>query len=201
MKPISYYLTDETTTTSAFVSSYKQYAEGSLKGKWLDLSTFDDAEEFQEVVSAITGEKEPETMFQDFQGVPRELAHESMDKERLDILLGFARLDADKKKMVSAFLECVDWNNDWKDLDDVLGEASDRCVGAGYDEFSDFSDERAEEEIEMVERAAEEAPSRDKEMAEHAATLLRQYFDFDAWRRGMEYDYYFREGYVFIRNY
>ena len=60
-----------------YVGTYAKYNEGSLRGKWIDLSECYDQDEFMEVCHELhQDEEEPELMFQDWENIPEELIDE-----------------------------------------------------------------------------------------------------------------------------
>jgi len=55
-----------------YVGTYRKYNEGSIKGAWLDLSAYADQEDFLTACRELhSDEKDPELMFQTFEGFPR----------------------------------------------------------------------------------------------------------------------------------
>lgn len=54
-----------------YVGTYAKYNNGSLFGKWLDLSDYSDKEEFIEACWELhKDEEDPELMFQDYENIP-----------------------------------------------------------------------------------------------------------------------------------
>lgn len=66
-----------------FCSTYKKYAEGSLKGAWLDLEDYACKQDFYEACAALhKDESDPEIMFQDHEDIPSMFITEcSIDEE------------------------------------------------------------------------------------------------------------------------
>ena len=61
-----------------YVGTYARYNNGSLFGKWLDLSDYSDKDEFLEACRELhKDEQDPEYMFQDYENVPESLISES----------------------------------------------------------------------------------------------------------------------------
>ena len=57
---------------SAYVGTYAKYNSGDLSGQWIDVSDFDNMEDFLEACRKLhADEKEPEIMFQDWD-IPEE---------------------------------------------------------------------------------------------------------------------------------
>ena len=165
-----------------YVGTYKKYNEGSLYGMWIDLEAVSDAEEFFKVCRALhSDEADPEFMFQDFQGFPDELYHESMNTEDIERILKYVALDDDERKMLEDYYECYGGNFE----DDELDRAKERCVGC-YDSFQDYADQCADEELACM----------------NAPEFCTRYFDYEAYARDLKYDYSVgSHGYIFNDNY
>ena len=71
---------------SVYCGTYGKYNDGSLCGLWVDISSFDDYDDFIRFCKAIhADEEDPELMFQDFEGFPRQWYSESgMDADAFD---------------------------------------------------------------------------------------------------------------------
>lgn len=64
-------------TRRVYVSTYRKYACGSLKGKWLDFDDYNDLDDFMEACEDLhADEDDPEFMYQDFDGVPKAMVSE-----------------------------------------------------------------------------------------------------------------------------
>ena len=60
-----------------YVGTYARYNNGSLFGKWLDLSDYSDKDEFLEACRKLhKDEQDPEYMFQDYENIPEALISE-----------------------------------------------------------------------------------------------------------------------------
>lgn len=91
---------------AVYVGTYAKYAAGDLAGAWLDLTTFEDVDEFYAVARALhADEKEPEFMFQDFQGFPDELYAEAAGPDTVADWIAYAALDDDDRELLDAWLE------------------------------------------------------------------------------------------------
>lgn len=70
--------TTEKITPKIYVGTYAKYNAGSLKGEWVDLTLYDDLEDFLKGCHSIhPDEADPEFMFQDFEGFPKVFWSES----------------------------------------------------------------------------------------------------------------------------
>ena len=65
-------------TAKIYVGTYRKYNDGSIKGKWLDLSDYLDADEFYTACKELhKDESDPEFMFQDWENIPENFICES----------------------------------------------------------------------------------------------------------------------------
>jgi len=70
--------TTHETKPAIYVGTYKKYNEGSIAGKWIDLSEFEDYDSFVATCRELhQDEEDPEFMIQDFQGFPKASYSES----------------------------------------------------------------------------------------------------------------------------
>ena len=71
---------------SVYCGTYGKYNDGSLCGLWVDISSFCDYDDFIRFCKAIhADEEDPELMFQDFEGFPRQWYDESgLDEDDFD---------------------------------------------------------------------------------------------------------------------
>ena len=66
-----------------YVGTYNKYNNGSLFGKWLDLSDYSDKDEFMEACRELhKDDQDPEFMFQDYENIPEALISESWLSEK-----------------------------------------------------------------------------------------------------------------------
>lgn len=60
-----------------YVSTYAKHNNGSLSGEWVNLSKFNDYDEFVSYIKELHSDEEyPEFMFQDFENIPKEFVEE-----------------------------------------------------------------------------------------------------------------------------
>ena len=94
-----------------YCGTYGKYNNGSIKGKWMDLSEYDSAEDFFEACAELhKDEDDPEFMFQDFECFPESLYSESMNKQEIEAIIEYAKLDDDQKELVEAFCEATGYD-------------------------------------------------------------------------------------------
>ena len=166
-----------------YCGTYKKYNEGSLFGMWIDLEACSDAEEFFEVCRELhKDEADPEFMFQDFQGFPEEMYHESMSADDVEKIIAFLQLDDDEREMLEAYCECK--GKDIDDFEDFVDRAKE-CNCGQWDSFQDFADMQADEDI-----AAHTCGK--------ATEFFERYFDYEAYARDLKMDFCMSEnGYIF----
>ncbi len=77
---------------SVYVGTYGKYNDGSLCGLWIDLTTFNDYDEFIDFCNAIhADEEDPELMAQDYEGFPRQWYNEGfMSEDDFDHILEYS---------------------------------------------------------------------------------------------------------------
>lgn len=117
-----------------YCGTYGKYNDGSLCGLWIDLSSFDDYDEFINFCKAIhADEEDPELMFQDYENMPGSLYSESMGEKGFEKIMEYCELCDDYS------VEAVDDFLEWSSSDD-LERMHDAYVGV-YDSEEDFAEE------------------------------------------------------------
>lgn len=160
---------------SIYCGTWAKYNDGNLTGLWIDLTSFDDFEDFVNFCKAIhADEEDPELDAQDWEHLPQGLDGDDLFiEEKFNLLREYCELtdryDADA---VDAFVSCFDL--------DRLGEFEERYQGE-YQTMEDFAEYIVNEIYDL-----------DKIMGH-----LSCYFDFEKYGRDLECDYYHEDGYVF----
>lgn len=164
-----------TTTPAVYVGTYHKYNCGSLAGKWLDLTDFDDKTDFYTACKALhAGEDDPEYMFQDIEGIPSQFCSEcSVDWDFID-----AYKQAKDEGKDAAFI--------------AWAEYSGEC---DFDSFEDaYHGEAGSEEDFAVDYV------NDNGLLSAIPENLRSYFDYESFARDLFIDSFnFIDGYVFRR--
>ena len=161
--------TNGSDSPALYCGTYGKYNSGNLSGIWVDVSTFDDYEDFVNFCLAIhADESEPELMYQDFENMPDSLYHESMGEEGFNKIAEYCELcDEYSVEAVDDFLE---WDST-EDLDNM----HDAYVGV-YDSREDFAREIVSDCYDI----------------ENIMGNLACYFDYEAFARDLFMgDYYF----------
>ena len=133
--------TTANTSPRVYVGTYGKYNNGNLAGQWLELEDFaGDREGFLARCAEIhKDEHDPEFMFQDFEGFPREFYSESSLPERL---FEWLELDEEEREILAAYIDAT--NDDDADIRD----AQDHYVGT-YTSGAEFAEHTAEECAEL----------------------------------------------------
>ena len=161
--------TNGSDSPALYCGTYGKYNSGNLSGMWVDLSTFDDYEEFINFCKAIhADEEDPELMYQDYENMPGSLYHESMGEKGFNNIAEYCDLcDEYSVEAVDDFLE---WDST-EDLDNM----HDAYVGV-YDSREDFAREIVNDCYDL----------------ENMMGDLANYFDYEAFARDLFMcDYYF----------
>jgi len=86
-----------------YVGTYAKYNNGSIAGAWVDLTRFDNADEFEEFCRELhKDEEDPEFMIQDFENFPNAYYDEG---GLPDSIWEFLALDDDDRAMFEAYQE------------------------------------------------------------------------------------------------
>lgn len=129
--------TTNDTTPRVYVGTYHKYASGSIKGEWLDLEQFaGDKDGFLAKCREIhADESDPELMFQDFEGFPREFYGES---GLHDGLFDWLNLDENDRELLARYQDATG------DADATIEDARDHYSGT-YESGADFAEQIAED--------------------------------------------------------
>ena len=153
---------------AVYVGTYAKYNDGNLFGAWLDLSTFDDSDEFFEVCRDLhSDESDPEFMMQDYMCFPDNMYSESMNADDVQKIIDWAQLDADDREILAGYIEVT--GNDDADIQ----TARDHYHG-NYDDFTDFAEQIMNDCYNIPEN-------------------LIYYIDYEKFARDLKYDYYHAE--------
>ena len=151
---------------SVYVGTYGKYNEGSLCGLWIDLSSFNDYDEFINFCKAIyADEEDPELMAQDYEGFPRQWYNEGfMSEDDFDNILEYSDM-CDKHGS-----DAVD---DYMEFHNTLDNFEEAYCGE-WDSEEDFA-----------RHIVEECYNLEKMMGS-----LANYFDYEAFARELfDWDY------------
>lgn len=155
-----------------YCGTYHKYNCGSIFGKWFDLDDFEDKDEFIDACKELhKDEEDPELMFQDWEGIPDGMCHESGIKADVWELLELENEGKDMSAMAAYISNFGNWDFDGFN-DKYIGEC---------DNFEDYAEERFDE--------CEECPIH-----------LRSYIDMEAYARDIEHGYCHVDGHLFYNH-
>ena len=123
-----------------YCGTYHKYNCGSLYGMWVDITTFDDYDEFCDFCRRLHhDELDPEFMTQDFEYYPESWYHESglPTASEFERIKAFAELDEDKKEAYEIYLDNYD-------KDATIEDFEERYEGK-WDSPEDFAANLCEE--------------------------------------------------------
>jgi antirestriction protein len=122
---------------SLYVGTYRKYNDGNLYGAWLDLTDFADADKFLDACYDLhKDETDPELMFQDYEGFPKELYSESCSRGDIEKLYEYiAACEDNGQDIVDAVIENGGDLDEVQDTfylcnDDMLNQ--DENIGISY---------------------------------------------------------------------
>lgn len=132
---------------SVYVGTYGKYNDGSLCGLWIDLSSFDDYDEFINFCKAIhADEEDPELMAQDFECFPRQWYNEGfIDEDDFNHILEYSQMcDKHGQEAADDYMEFHDeldnfeeaYCGEWDSEEDFARHIVDEC----YDLESEMGD-------------------------------------------------------------
>lgn len=174
-----------TDTPKLYVGTYGKYNNGSIAGKWLDLTDYSSNEEFYKACAELhSDEKDPEYMFQDYEYLPKCFYSESGLDARL---WDFVALDEDDREKVSEYLDEVDSTQE--DLQSIIDDYYEGNINDMKGDSFTMSDAEAYG-YHMKEQGLIEIPDH-----------LESYFDFEKYGKECLYDATITESGHIFRNY
>ena len=160
-------------TMRIYVGTYAKYNDGNLFGKWLDLEDYADRDDFYEACAELhADEKDPEFMFQDWEGILSNMISEShVSPECWSLLDAYEKYDEDA---VNAYCDCF---GEWNERD------FNECYRGKYDSWEHMAEELLEEtgELNLI------------------PENLRYYFDYEKYANDLRIsgDFTEQDGYYF----
>lgn len=163
-----------------YVGTYAKYNEGSIFGKWMDLSDYSDSSAFYAACRELhSDEEDPELMFQDWEYIPSVLIGESWLADNIfEIIEAVSNLSETQQEAFGVWLNYTSRDIASEDIDDLISSFEDEYQGEYKDE-EDFAYDIVEQCYELPEFA-------------------KTYFDYEKFARDLFIgDYYYEDGYVF----
>lgn len=163
-----------------YVGTYAKYNEGSIFGKWMDLSDYSDSEEFYDACRELhSDEEDPELMFQDWENIPSALISESWISDNIfEVINAVSDLNDTEQEAFYIWLNDGSRNIDTDDINSLIESFRDDYQGQ-YNSEEDFAYEIVEECYDLPEFA-------------------KTYFDYEKFARDLFIgDYWYEDGFVF----
>lgn len=116
---------------AVYVGTYGKYNEGLISGEWLDLSTFEDYDEYVKICRLLhADEADPELMVQDFENFPKKWYSEWIDEDTFWDIWSYARMNDEQKEYFELYMDEIDHK--------VTPDEFTNSIG--YLRFDDFDD-------------------------------------------------------------
>jgi len=166
-----------------YVGTYAKNNEGSIFGKWMDLSDYSDSEEFYEACHALhCDEEEPELMFHDWKNIPSALIGESWLVENIfGIIDAVSNLSETEQEAFFVWLGNSSRDIASEEIHDLILSFEDDYQGE-YNDEEDYAYEVVEQCYDLPEFA-------------------KTYFDYEKFARDLFMgDYWYEDGFVFRRS-
>lgn len=126
-------------TIRVYVGTWGKYNDGSLHGKWVDLSNFATPQEFKNYChkNLHADERDAELMFQDVEGPA--WVHSVINEYGMnyEMVWGWLALDDYEKPVVDGYIELYGIDG-FDDFDDLVTSAQDTYIGGEGQDFDDF---------------------------------------------------------------
>lgn len=133
-----------------YVGTYAKYNNGSIFGKWLDLSDYSDKEEFYDACRELhSDESDAEYMFQDYENIPDGLIGESWISDNLfEVIEAVSELGGDEQEAFYLWLDNGSLDIDTDDISGLINSFRDDYQGT-YNDEEDFAYQIVEEDIQI----------------------------------------------------
>lgn len=168
---------------SIYVGTYQKYNEGSLFGKWLNLSDYADKKEFYAACNELhSDEQDPELMFQDYENIPEGLISEcSISDNIFEVIEAFENMNHNQQEPFLIWCNNVRRSLSTEDINTLISGFENDYIGK-YDSEEDFARELIEERQDLTDFA-------------------KQYFDYEAYANDLfRNDYWSENGYIFCHS-
>lgn len=163
-----------------YVGTYAKYNNGSIFGKWFDLSDFTDKDDFMTACAELhKDEEDPEFMFQDWENIPDDLICESwLSDNFFEVRDAIENLNNEEQEAFLIWCNHCSQNLSSKDINELISSFQDDYQGK-YDDEEDYAYHIVEECYNLPEFAL-------------------SYFDYEKFARDLFIgDYWFEDGFVF----
>ena len=111
-----------------YVGTYAKYNDGSIDGKWIDISEYNTYEEFVDACRELhADEEDPEFMVQDYENFPERWYHEGglPTEEEFNKINDFYMMDDSEKPAYEEYIDLGHGDDPESFRDAYIGEFSD----------------------------------------------------------------------------
>ena len=167
-----------------YVGTYAKYNEGSIFGKWMDLSDYSDSEEFYDACRELhSDEEDPELMFQDWEYIPDSLIGESwLANNIFEIIEAVGNLSETHQEAFGVWLNYMSSDIANEDINGLIESFEDDYQGE-YSSEEDYA-------YQVIDECYPDLPE-----------FAKTYFDYEKFARDLFIgDYYYENGFVFRRS-
>ena len=168
---------------AVYVGTYRKYNNGSIYGKWLNLSDYTGKEEFYTACHELhRDEKDPEFMFQDYENIPKDLISECWISDNIyEVIEALGNMEESQKEPFLIWCNNGHYNLSKEDINELITSFENDYIGH-YNSEEDFAMELIQERSDLNDFA-------------------KQYFDYQAYARDLFLcDYWSDDGYVFYNS-
>ena len=111
-----------------YVGTYNKYNEGSIFGKWIDLSNYSNLSDFYKDIRELhKDEDDPEFMFQDYEAseliISLGLISECHISSNIFEILETIENSEYDEEVIEAYLDCMGYNNE--EIEEVIEKVGD----------------------------------------------------------------------------
>ena len=155
-------------TPKIYVGTYAKYNDGSIDGKWIDLTEYNTYEDFVDACRELhKDEKDPEFMVQDYENFPEKWYHEGglPTEEEFDKINEYYMMDDSEKDAYAAYVSYTD--------NDSIDDFHDAYQGQ-FNSAEDFA-------YHIVDSMGWDSLGQEN---------LDMYFDYDSFGRDLMYDFH-----------
>jgi len=175
-------------TPSIYVGTYSKYNNGSLEGKWMDLTDYSDKDEFLQACQELhKDESDPEFMFQDYENIPEAFISESgIDENFWNYINAIKELDGDDLEAFEIWMSNDSSRDLSEDVEGLIEQFRDDYCGHFKNGLEDYA-------YELVQ---------DCYFTKETPDIFIRYFDYTSFARDLELngDVWENEGHVFRNN-
>ncbi len=120
------------TNLNVYAGTYKKYNEGSLFGKWIDLSNYSNLSDFYNDIRELhKDEDDPEYMFQDYEAsrliISLGLISECHISNNIFEILETIENSVYDEEVIEAYLDCMGYNDE--EIDEVIKKVEEAYAG------------------------------------------------------------------------